>query len=67
MQKERLWDVVPREHAEGHRIVSVKWVHTNTGTDDNPEVRCRLVARDFRGTDKDREDLFAATPPWELK
>ena len=25
------------------------------------------MARDFRGADKDREDLFAATPPWELK
>ena len=29
------------------------------------EVRCRLVARDFKGGDKDRDDLFAATPPWE--
>jgi hypothetical protein len=30
-------------------------------------VRCRLVARDFRTKgDKDREDLFAATPPLEL-
>ena len=27
-----------------------------------------LVARDFNaGGDRDREDLFAATPPWELK
>ena len=25
------------------------------------------MARDFKGWDKDREDLFAATPPWELK
>ena len=30
-------------------------------------IRCRLVARDFKGSEKDREDLFAATPPWELK
>ena len=31
-----------------------------------PEIRRRLVARDFRGADKDKEDLFAATQPWEL-
>ena len=31
-------------------------------------VRCSLVARDFKGKDeKDREDLFAAAPPLELK
>ena len=67
MQKEQLWDVVQRQQAEGQRIVSVKWVDTNKGSDDKPEIRCRLVARDFKGHDKDREDLFAATPPWELK
>ena len=36
-------------------------------SEENPEIRCRLVARDFRGFDKDREHLFAASPPWELK
>ena len=68
MQKEHLWDVVPREQAAGHRVVSVRWVDTNKGTADRPDVRSRLVARDFNaGVDRDREDLFAATPPWELK
>ena len=68
MQREHLWDVVPRNQAAGHRIVSVRWVDTNKGTEERPEVRCRLVARDFNaGVDRDREDLFAATPPWELK
>ena len=67
MKHEQLWDVVPRRQAEGQRVVSVKWVDTNKGTDEKPEIRCRLVARDFKGNDKDREDLFAATPPWELK
>ena len=42
-------------------------MHTNKGTENKPEIRCRLVARDFRGVAKDREDLSAATPPWELK
>ena len=67
MERKKLWDEVSRSAASGHRIVSVKWVDTNKGTEENPEIRCRLVARDFRGFDKDREDLFAATPPWELK
>ena len=47
----------------GPQVVSVKWVDTNRG-----ESRKTVPqARDFRGPDKDREDLFAATPPWELR
>lgn len=30
-------------------------------------VRSRLVARDFKGGDRGRDDLFAATPPLEAK
>ena len=45
---------VPRRTASEHRIVSVKWVDTNKGTEEDPEIRCKLVARDFRGSDKDR-------------
>ena len=67
MERKKLWDEVSRSAASGHRTVSVKWVDTNKGTEENPEKRCSLVARDFRGPSKDREDLFAATPPWELK
>ena len=52
----------------GKRPVSVKWVDTDKGTIEEPLIRCRLVARDFRVRgEKDREDLFAATPPLELK
>ena len=40
----------------------------NKGTAENPDVRCRLVAGDFKPKgDKDREDLFAAMPPLEAK
>ena len=67
MKRKKLWDEVSRSAASGHRTVSVKWVDTNKGTEENPEKRCSLVARDFRGPSKDREDFFAATPPWELK
>ena len=37
----------------------------NKGDDQNPEIRCRIVAQEFN-THK-REDLFAATPPLEAK
>ena len=48
--------------------MNVKWVDTDKGTERQPLVRCRLVARVFKGKDeKDREDLFAATPPLEFK
>ena len=67
MRKRGLWKVVPRAQAEGKKVTSVKWVDTNKGTEEDPMIRCRLVARDFRAADRDREDLFAATPPWELK
>ena len=68
MKSKLLWDEVARRDASGHRIVSVKWVDTKKkGTEEKPEIRCRLVARDFRSAEKDREDRFAATPAWELK
>lgn len=47
--------------------VTVKWVDTDKGIDRVSKIRCRLVAREFRTKgEKDREDLFAATPPLEM-
>ena len=39
----------------------------NKGGEGAMEVRCRLVARDFKFKDKARVDLFAATTPLEAK
>ena len=47
--------------------VSVRWVDQNKGGEGAMEVRRRLVARDFKGKDKDGDDLLAATPPLEAK
>ena len=47
----------------GKKPVKVRWVDVNKGDDDTPNVRCRIVAKDFN-VDK-RPDLFAATPPLE--
>ena len=70
MQSGHIWDEVPVEECgaqTGKGPVSVRWVDVNKGGPDKMEVRCRLVARDFEGNDKDRDDLFAETPPLEAK
>ena len=46
--------------------VSVRWVDTDKGITEML-IRSRLVARDFKGGDKGRDDLFAETPPLEAK
>ncbi len=53
----------------GRAPTSCKWVNVNKGGEgEEQEVRCRMVARDFKPKgEKDRDDLFAATPPLEAK
>ena len=65
-----IWSFKPIQECwdkTGAGPTSVRWVDTNKGGSERMEVRCRLVARDFKGGDKDRDDLFAATPPLEAK
>ena len=40
----------------------MRWVTVNKGTSEQPNVRCRLVAREF-AEKGNRDDLFAGTPP----
>ena len=52
----------------GKAPIGVRWVDTNKGSEEESDVRSRLVARDFRDKkDKEREDLFAGTPPLEAE
>ena len=71
MKKVELFEEVPVSECwecTGRPPVSTKWVEVNKGTAENPDVRCRLVARDFKPKgEKDREDLFAAMPPLAAK
>ena len=60
MKDRGLWDVVPRP--EGVNPVSVRWVDV---VKSDGSTRSRLVARDFKGADRHRDDLFAAIPPLE--
>ena len=60
MQQRGLWKVVPTP--AGVTPVSVRWVDVLKA---EGIIRSRLVARDFKGNDRGRDDLFAATPPLE--
>jgi hypothetical protein len=67
MKSRSIWREVPIEECwskSGKAPVTVKWVDTEKL---GGVVRSRLVARDFKSKgEKEREDLFAATPPLEL-
>jgi len=71
MKTIELYDEVSIEECWAETVrppVSTKWVDLNKGTRTDPDIRCRLVARDFKPKgEKDRVDLFAATPPLEAK
>ena len=60
MRRRGLWRIVPIP--SGVTPVSVRWVDVVKA---DGTTRSRLVARDFRGSDRQRDDLFAATPPLE--
>ena len=70
MVKRGMWDLRPISECykrTGKAPMSVRWVDTNKGDRIKMLIRSRLVARDFKGNDKGRDDLFAATPPLEAK
>ena len=56
---------MPRHQAvsdpEG-KFIGVRWVDTNKGTSEEPEVRSRLVGQEF-ATGPRRDELYAPTPP----
>ena len=62
-KKMKVYRVVTRESMkidkEG-KMISIKWVITNKGTEENPIAKARLVAREFNTGDK-RGELFAGT------
>ena len=68
--KHRVFDKVPFDECyknTGKAPIGTRWVGHNKGDKANPDIRCRWVGREFKGRDRDRDDLFAATPPLEAK
>ena len=49
------------ERDEEEKMISIKWVITNKGTEEHPIAKARLAAREFISEDK-RGELFAGTP-----
>ena len=68
IRRMRVYDRIKRSKVleAGHKIIKVRWIDTNKGDDINPNMRSRLVAKEFNFADKNRTDLFAATPPLEV-
>ena len=61
-----VWSTRPSDEAvrvTGRKPISVRWVDTNKGDDDCPNIRSRLVAREIRPAGV--ESIFAPTPPLE--
>ena len=51
MQRRNIWKMVPVSECwlkTGKAPIGTRWVDTNKGSEECPEVRCRLVARDFK-------------------
>ena len=52
----------------GKAPITTKWVDVDKGRDGEVLIRSRLVARDFKNKNDERNfDVFAATPPLEMK
>jgi hypothetical protein len=58
-----VWEIVARASSEGRKIVGTRWICSNKGDEDNPEIRCRLVCQEVKTYQT--EEFFAATPPLE--
>ena len=59
-----LYDVVFPTDAgkKGCRVIRIKWVLANKGSDHRPQLRARWVAQVFRGQGGDRHEYFSDTP-----
>jgi len=63
---QRVWEKRPYAEAmakQGKKPITVKWIDTNKGDEDNPNYRSRLVAREIRR--RGENPIFAPTPPLE--
>ena len=66
VHKHKVYHKVPTKECwdrTGKAPIRTIWIDTNKGDKIHPELRSRLVAKDYN-TGK-RPDLFAATPPLE--
>ena len=64
-RRKKVWTKIRRAEARrrGLKIIKVRWIDVNKGDALDPNIRCRLVAKEFNNGVED--GLFAATPPLE--
>ena len=70
LERLEVYDVVDIDECwnrTGRAPITARWIDTNKGTEELPKYRSRFVAREIKSLygGNAREDLFAATPPWE--
>ena len=65
IEDKKVWRKIRRSEAvrRGWKVVRTRWIDTNKGDWENPDIRSRLVAKEFNNGEED--GLFAATPPLE--
>ena len=51
IEKMRVLDVVDRKEASGSKVIRTKWVVTNKGTPEKPNVQARWVAQEYKWMD----------------
>ena len=61
----KVYGRVPREEQKesGGNKLGTQWIDVSKGDIDKPNIRCRLVGKEFRTTPDDA--LYASTPPLE--
>ena len=64
MKVNRVVTTESMDRDEEEKIISIKWVITNKGTEEHPVAKARLVAHEFN-TGDNRGELFAGTPRFD--
>ena len=66
IEKMKVLDVVDRKEASGSKVIRTKWVVTNKGTPEKPNVRARWVAQEYKWMDGPDCEHYAPTPGLDL-
>ena len=67
IEKMGVFDVVDRASARGRRVIKTRWVVTNKGTEEAPNIRARWVAQEFKHMDgPDHGEHYAPTPGLDM-
>ena len=66
IEKMKVLDVVDRKEASGSKVIRTKWVVTNKGTPEKPNVRAGWVAQEYKWMDGPDCEHYAPTPGLDL-